>query len=211
MKTLLISLLTISVCATLVFTPPPYMSPAMVLEKLSKEDKKKYEQADELFQTEKYLKALDIYKELMASYPEDLYFKYRAGVCYLYKPDEREKAIPLLETVEASAPEFLEAKFYLGRAYHYNLKFEEAAAKIRAFAGGSNLEGEDIDIVQRYIAYCNHGKEIIKKKTNWEVKNMGQEINTEGSEYVPLLSPKEDLLYFTYKGEKKYRRRSKYE
>lgn len=199
MKTTLLAILTLLLSAAVLFNPPPYMTSAVILEKLDKEDRKKYEKADEFFQTEKWEEALEIYKELIDSYPEDLFFKYRAGICYLHIPSERHEATALLESVEAGAPEFLEAKFYLGRAYHFDLRFEEAADKIRQFAQGAELEGDDSEIINRYIEYCVNGKNIIERETEWEVKSMGGRINSENSEYVPLMSPEEDVLYFTYK------------
>ena len=90
------------------------------LKKLSKEEVKKYDNAELFFSENNYLRALPIFVDLLSAHPEDTYFKLRAAICYLSKSDEKNKAIPLLKEVQIADPQNPELNFYLGSAYHFN-------------------------------------------------------------------------------------------
>src|SRR5688572_9623438 len=52
--------------------------------------------AEYFFGEGNYYRALVIYLQLAEKYPQEGYFRYKAGICYLNKSDEKEKAIPFL-------------------------------------------------------------------------------------------------------------------
>src|ERR1700746_40368 len=83
------------------------------LKKLSKDEAKKLESAEYFYSGENYLRALPEYLDLMNAHPEDLYFKYKSGICFLYKSDEKEKAVTLLKEVETADSLTPEIDFYL--------------------------------------------------------------------------------------------------
>ena len=63
------------------------------LKKLSKDESKKLQNAEYFYSEENYQRALPLYIDLMAAHPEELYFKFKSGICYLSKSDEKNKAI----------------------------------------------------------------------------------------------------------------------
>ncbi|RMG81497.1 MAG: hypothetical protein D6707_04745 [Bacteroidetes bacterium] len=180
--------------------PPPFFVTSLSVEKFSKEDKKKYNLADYYFQEEKYKKAIPIYKELVEKYPDDLFFKYRLGICYLYNPTEREKAVDYLEEVYEKAPDFTEVKFYLGRAYHLNYKFSDAESLFMSFIADGAINKDEIALAQKYIRYCQNGQKIMQYVPEHQIENLKPPVNTEWYEYKPLVSHDKSQIIFTYRG-----------
>jgi tetratricopeptide (TPR) repeat protein len=169
------------------------------LNKLSKEERKKIESAELFYSEQNYLRALPLYAEVYNVHQSELYLKYRTGICYLYKSDEKEKAITLLKEVEQANPKTTDINFYLGRAYHLNYKFDEAIATFNKYL----LEAPAINqrlLTERYIENSKNGKAFIELKIQCEIENAGNTINTENQEYVPVISSDESILIYTYTG-----------
>ena len=78
--------------------------------------------AESYFEKENYLAALLIYLQLEDLDP-DIEYKYKIGICYLYKTDEKQKSIEYLDQVFIKKPKTEDLHFYLGRAYHLNNHF----------------------------------------------------------------------------------------
>lgn len=169
------------------------------LNKFSKEERKKIESAELFYSEQNYLRALPLYAEVYNVHQSELYLKYRTGICYLYKSDEKEKAITLLKEIEQTNPKTEDINFYLGRAYHLNYKFDEAIATFNKYL----LEAPAINqrlLTERYIENSKNGKAFIELKIQCEIENAGNTINTENQEYVPVISSDESILIYTYTG-----------
>lgn len=157
--------------------------------------------AEFAFQEGNYLFALPLFKTLSETYPNNINYKYKLGICYLYKNDEHEKAIPLLEEVYAVNPKIKDILFYLGRAYHANYRFDEALGYLNKYLEEKPAKEEE-KLALTYIQYCNNGKTLYNSPVEANITNMGKPVNTEASEYVPVISADESVLIFTYRGEK---------
>ncbi|MCW3085590.1 MAG: hypothetical protein JWP12_2956 [Bacteroidetes bacterium] len=177
------------------------------LKGMSSEDKQKLEQAESFYsgqnqQTDPdYLRALPLFQELSVSYPNDIYFKYRTGICLLYKSDEKEKSINLLLAVKTEEPDGRDIDFYLGRAYHLNYRFDDAIASFNKYLSTTPDINQKL-LTERYIENSKNGRAFIELKVKCEIENVGAVINTEDQEYVPVISSDESVLIYTYRGPK---------
>jgi WD40-like Beta Propeller Repeat/Tetratricopeptide repeat len=170
--------------------------------KKNKQELKWEENADFYFGEENYLRALPYYQKLADAHPENAYFQYQLGICYIYKHDEKEKSIVYLEKAFKLEPELPRIHYYLGRAYHLNYRFDDAIAEFnKALSEEKSDEKEQRD-VQHYIEYCNNGKKLVKDTIEVEIKNIGDPVNSENAEYVPVITIDESTLIFTYRGER---------
>jgi hypothetical protein len=173
------------------------------LKQLTKEEVKKLESAEYFFSEENYLRALPLYIDLTAAHPEELYFKYKAGICYLDKSDEKEKAIPLLKEVEQADPATPDIEFYLGRAYHLNYEFESAIITLNKYLTDKPVPSiEQQLLAKRYIENSKNAKVFMELKVKCDIANIGAPVNTEDQEYVPVISSDEAVLIYTYVGPK---------
>ena len=91
-----------------------------------------------------------------------------------------------------------DANFYLAKIKHLQRLFDEAIALLEDYRKikpdqrlNNNAE------VDQLIRACNSAKVFIKHPNHSIIKNMGQEVNSPYSDYVPVIMPDESALYFT--------------
>ena len=157
------------------------------------------------FEKENYLSALPIYLTLDSLDP-DLQYKYKIGICYLHKSDEQEKSIEYLEKVQAKKPKTKGLSLYLGKAYHLNYRFDEAIRYLnlalkKKKKKKKKFTEEEKEKIERLLENCVNGKKYFESPLDVKIENIGAPINTEGSEYVPVISADESVMIFTYRGE----------
>lgn len=173
---------------------------AVDLKKLTKDEKKKLEQAENFYNQQMYLRALPSYVDLMNAHTDDYYFKLRSGICYMYS-DEKPRSVELLEAVAQKYPKTPDMQFYLGRAYHLNYKFDKAIESFNEYLKTNPPINQRL-LAQRYIENSKNGKAFVELKVQCEITNVGDNINSENQEYVPVISSDESVLIFTYTGPK---------
>ena len=172
------------------------------LKKLSSAEKDILVNANMLFDEGDYLSALPIYERLYENHPEELFLQYKIGICCLYKTDENARALEYLLPVAEKNKRAADVQFYIGRAYMLNYKFDEAIEKFNETLKQKNISRDKKTEAKQYILNCNYGKELVAKPMDVKIENLGPPINTENSEYVPIISSDESILIFTYRGEK---------
>ncbi len=160
------------------------------------------EKANFLYDEQEFLDALPIYDRLLGDHPDDPFLKYRTGVCCLYRTDAYDKALTLLNEVIEKNKKAADIKYYLGRANMMNYKFDEAIALFTEYLKQKKIPGEYKTYSNEYIRNCTNGKELVAHPVDVKISNIGPPINTEASEYVPVISSDESVLIFTYRGKK---------
>ena len=165
------------------------------------DEKSMIKDADVFFGQEDYLKALPLYVKLYEQNPKKNIYGYRAGICYLYKSDEKQKSIEYLEKILKNAPKTEDINFYLGRAYHINERFEDAITYLQNFLSKKCSQEKKI-MAEILIENCKNAKTLVENPLVVSIQNLGVPINTNYSEYGPVISADESVLIFTYKGER---------
>lgn len=166
------------------------------------EEKKTIENAEFYFGEEYYGKALTLFQKLEKHNPNEIYYKLMSGICMLYNSDMRVEALAKLKEVKKLNPDFNEINYYLGRALMVNRELDEAVTYFNKYKRG-DLAKEDIDNANRMIDYCENAKKLMADSLK-EITftTIGTPINTKWNEYVPLISPDESILIFTYRGQR---------
>lgn len=175
--------------------------PSLINAKLlsDKGDKLLFEKAETHVQDDNFLDALPFYQLLSDKYPADGYLNYRLGICYLSKSETPEKSLEnLKKAVELNLP-IPDLNYYYGRALHLNYFFNDALASFQKYLD-SKPSAKQTEKTKLYIAYCKNAKEQIALPADVSIKNIGKDINSPWSEYVPVISSDEVLLIFTYRG-----------
>jgi hypothetical protein len=168
--------------------------------KKTRQEDKWLEDAEFYFSEDHYMRALPLYKRLSEAHPDDAYFHSHLGICYLYKNDEKELSIVELEKAQELDPTIEKIDYYLGRAYHLNYLFDKAISEFNMALMNEKLNDKEKQEINHYIEYCQNGKILCKDTAQVEIKNIGDPINTENSEYVPVITIDESTLIFTYRG-----------
>ena len=175
-------------------------------DKLSgKEEKQMLEKAEFYYdddESKNIPKALKLFEKLAKNKPSDPYYRLMEGICYSYFKNRKEEALKVLLEVKESNAEFNEVNFYLGRAYAVNSRFDEAIATYQEYIAAEEVSDEQKALARQNIIYCENAKVYMLDSLEVQIVNIGSPINTEHSEYVPVITPDESMLIYTYRGER---------
>ncbi len=156
-----------------------------------------------LYDEENYVRALPVFDGLLKNHPKELFLKYMVGLCGMYRSDKHAQALEFLTEVFAKNKKTLEIELDLAKAHHLNSHFDESLRFIEAYKARMKDKKLDPKVLMEMAlltAYCNNGNKLILTPIEVTIKNIGDKINTEASEYVPVISSNESVLIFTYRG-----------
>jgi len=158
-----------------------------------------------------YSSALEILLEMKELDPENCNTNFFIGNCLMNIPNRGKEAIPYYEKAlesltiaykianprEKNAP--IDAIELLGNAYHMNYEFEKAIEKYEFY--GNFLSEYNKDAIRSNARKIRRSKNALKLVQNpVDVKIYPLEtVNTEFSEYKPLLNAQENTMFFTAK------------
>ncbi|PJB15500.1 MAG: hypothetical protein CO118_03340 [Flavobacteriales bacterium CG_4_9_14_3_um_filter_32_8] len=154
------------------------------------------------FEEKNYIDALDKFTQLYNYKPSDLYYKLMMGICLSYNPEQKSKAVEIIEQVKVTNPENNLVDFYLAKAYAVNYQFDKAVELFNIFISKSTVEDvEQKSIAEQMIQNCINAKEILADTISENiVENIKYPINSQYSEYVPVISADESVMIYTYRG-----------
>lgn len=169
----------------------------------SKEEKQMLERAEFYYDdddSKNIPKALKLFEKLSNNNPSDPYYRLMVGICYSFFKNRKEEALSaLLEVKEANA-EFNEVNFYLARAYAVNGRFDKAIETYQDYIAAGDVSDDQKALARQNIIYCENAQVFMQNSLGVEIINIGLPINTEYSEYVPVITPDESILMYTYRG-----------
>ena len=167
-----------------------------------KEAKQLLEIAEQEFEENKFLDALDKFTQLYNYKPSDVYYKLMMGICLTYDPNQKDRAIEIIEQVKITNPEYNLVNFYLGKAYAVNYEFDKAIDFFNMYINAAQSdEAVQVRLANQMMVNARNAKEILADtiKSNI-VENIKYPINSQYSEYVPVISADESVMIFTYRG-----------
>lgn len=117
--------------------------------------------ADSLFNAGAYSKALPLFQELCDRFPQDYYYNYTLGVCYMNTFRKVDGAIPYLSKASAGeVPNMV--YFYLAQANCRTYRFDQSIEYYRRFTingGSKDIKTSDIE---KYLNLCENGNSLLK-------------------------------------------------
>jgi outer membrane protein OmpA-like peptidoglycan-associated protein/tetratricopeptide (TPR) repeat protein len=171
---------------------------------------KNFTEGNYLFLEKNYLMAVQSFELAFKVDSINSNINYKMGLCYLNIPAKKKKALPFMERAVSniskgydedeptvkSAP--VEAIYYYGKALHYAGKFPEAIVQFEKYQKiiGSRNKEKTVE-VHRLIEMCNNAITMSAKPEHITITNLGDSINTEYSDYGPVINADESLLLFT--------------
>jgi outer membrane protein OmpA-like peptidoglycan-associated protein/tetratricopeptide (TPR) repeat protein len=168
-----------------------------------KDAKASIEKGDESFEKGFvfYKQALEPYLAAYKFNPNNALLNYKIGKCYLYS-NYKLKSLPYLEKALSLNPTVdQQIHFVLAKAYHLDMKWDKAIQEFKLFQ--QTLSGKDEgtlelkEEVNKHIEECNIGKEMVKHPIRVFIDNVGPEINSQYSDYGPVISADESTMLLT--------------
>ena len=147
--------------------------------------------------------ALEFYLKANRFNPNNAMINYKLGLCYIeVKPVEQAiKYFYIAQELDPNvAPDF---DYNLARAYHLALDFDKAIVLYKQYKRSLSPEALNklSDEIDKKVAECEVGKELVKKPVRVKIDNMGGGINSRFPDYGPIINSDESLLYFTSRRE----------
>lgn len=167
-----------------------------------KEARNNIEKGDEFFEKGSvfYKQALEPYLAANKFNPNNALLNYKIGKCYLYS-NYKLKSIPYLEKALNLNPNVdLQLHFVMAKAYHLDMQWDKAIQEFKTFQQSIGKGEEFTDLkeeVAKHIEECTTGKEMVKHPVRVFIDNVGPEINTQYSDYGPVISADESIMLFT--------------
>lgn len=163
--------------------------------KYSKEQKQKRKKANFYFKLGDYINAQDAYASLYQFDSISPEVNFRLGICALMNNDDKSITAAYFKT--AADRGHAEACFYSGNLYHLQNDFDSAIEMYNRYKSADGKKSIDVSEIDRRIIMADRATEMMANPVDVRVENIGQTINTEYPEYVPVLSADEAVLIFT--------------
>lgn len=162
------------------------------------------EEAAYYYEIKDYKKAYELYDVLYSKKPSSLEYKFHLAYSSLFYPEKKARAIELFQDLKKfdKSPDI---DYYLAKAYHINYRFDEAIKNYNIFLMKASAKKNDeyIELVENSslgIVNCENGKSLLAKNVIIDINNIGSPINTDETEFVPVISSDESVMIFTYVG-----------
>ncbi|MEK6616777.1 MAG: OmpA family protein [Bacteroidota bacterium] len=142
--------------------------------------------------------ALPLYLKANDFNPNNGLLNYKIGVCYLSSA-WKQKALPHLEKaykLNSTAGENL--RYYLGQAYQENMDWDKAIQRYQEHKAQIKPDDKEfLKEIEKKIAECRNGIELVKSPSLVFIDNVGGEINSSFPDYGPVISADESIMMFT--------------
>ncbi|MBL4593776.1 MAG: PD40 domain-containing protein [Flavobacteriales bacterium] len=160
----------------------------------SKDFKKPFNFANKQYEIGNYYGALKLYDLIYNQDPENKELNFNMGVCNYNIKNYKKAEEHFLKSSSAIS---LELFRYKASIAHVSMKFKKALNYYNAYkiiSGDKDLTNEEIN---HLVLKTKYAQTAILDKRNVLIQNMGETINTEHQEYVPLISADEKMMLFT--------------
>lgn len=152
------------------------------------------------FNNEDYLNALVYYTKVIGQDKKHELANLNAVICKFRLSYPLDSILPhepvLINT------KLVDAKFYLAKIRHQQKQFDLSISLLEEFKKIPEKKRNVSDIeVSYFLNVNNSAKELVNSPHRSIIKNMGKNINTSFPEYVPIITPEENTLYFTSRRE----------
>lgn len=152
-----------------------------------------------------YKQALPYYLNALDSLEKDAYLNFKIGRCYLYT-DEKNRAIQYFrKAFDLNERKRSTAQYFLAKAFQHDQQFDSAIYHYTEYLKSIRFirkKKEKKEVLKR-IAACENAKKYLANEKEGFSRNAGREMNTEYSDYMPVMDTKGAVLYSTTRSIKK--------
>ncbi|MGD1840733.1 MAG: OmpA family protein [Thermonemataceae bacterium] len=165
--------------------------------------KKLLKEADGHYQYKDYTLAIPIYESVLQkepNHPDKIDINYKIGYAYL-QSTYRSRSLSYFKKVYEVAPQYNNLMdYYLGQAYQLNHNFDKALLYYGKYKERADKKKELAE-VDKKIRECTYGKSYKLAPVDTKINNLGEVINSQYPDYVPVISADEKVLIFTSRRE----------
>ncbi len=152
------------------------------------------------FNDDDYESAIKLYSTLVSKDSLKADYFFQLGICYI-KSGKSKTSLYYFEKAEKLKHSNNKIYYYLGTTNHLLHNFDAAIQYFTILK--TKFKEQEIDNpiilneINSYIKQCNIGKKIIQHPLQISIENLGENINSQYPEYIPLITADEKTLIFT--------------
>ena len=162
----------------------------------AKSVKKAIKEADEMFETDDFKNAEMKYLAVWKFDSTNTELNLNLAICKYKLRELPDSVLYYLKKADKSTNP--EAQFYEGKLYHLTHEFKSAIEHFEQYKKHPSNKRAVNDLeVDRLISISKRAEDMITHPHKASLKNIGNAINTQFDEYVPLVSTDEKTMYFT--------------
>jgi len=165
--------------------------------KQEKTIRKNFKKGKKYFRKDDYLRAAPYLKKCVSLNPEHAVAAFRLGVCYLMTGNVQESLPHFVRAYNLDQQIHPEIDLYLARAYHINEMFEEAIFHYEVAETKLEEEAPLRADIRNSIEQCQRAEEIIADPQPFQIKNLGEFVNSKYPEYAPTFTDDYSHMVFT--------------
>lgn len=156
------------------------------------------------FQQESYLEAIPFFERVLQNNSQVPELNYITGICYSYNVNETHKALEYIYKAGNEASKIDGYYFNLAYALEKNDSISNAIEKYKMALSAEEKKGNKplINEINYRLGRCKKINEYKTKQNLVRISNISKPVNTDASEYCPLISSNESIMIFTYRGPK---------
>lgn len=159
-----------------------------------------------------FTKAAETYLKALKKFPESANLMFKAGYCYLKTDDKKKEALYYLEEAAQKVSDKYDAKslkesnsppevlYSLGIAYMLELNFDKASEVFTEYK--KYVKPKDVEVnqlIDQHLKSCANAKSFINAPIGLNLKNLGELINTDQSNFNAVISGDGKTLAYTTK------------
>ncbi len=148
---------------------------------------------------ENYITAIPFFEEALAKDSSNYKAMFQLGVCYLNRYN-KVKGLNLIEKSINKAGTDVDkyADYWHARALHVNYRFDEAIVLYEKYKSTIKKTKDERRLeVIRNIQQCKDAPILLAESGDFDVVNLGDQVNSEYSEHSPVVSEDDQILMFT--------------
>jgi len=152
------------------------------------------------FNNEDYLNALSYYTKIIAQDKKHELANLNSVICKFRLSYPLDSILPHEENLISS--KLIDAKFYVAKIRHQQKQFDLSIAMLEAYRKVPEKKRSISEAELDYLLNVNKSAiQMVNNPHRSLIKNMGKTINSVYAEYVPIITPEENTLYFTSRRE----------
>jgi len=158
------------------------------------------DRADKYFKIKNYSEALSSYLEAVKAGADGVEVNYAIAKSYKEQVDinQRIKSIAYFEKSKGISPVPRNFHLDIGEVYHENGQVIEAMAAFEAHKKGIDPRDKaSLRKIDRKIAISKNALKLLAQARDFDIQLMGGQINTEYTEYNPVVSADESVIAYT--------------
>ncbi len=160
-------------------------------------DELKLFQASQAFNAGDYVKAVNLYKEVLANRPNDAEIIFHIGDCY-FNMAELDKAQEQFEKAKGiNDKAHTDIRFMVGRCYQAKGRLDEAMTEYSAARTINAMNPVKLKEINYYFAQCQTAKSMMATPKPVKVNNLGAAVNSPYDDKRPSVTTDMKTMIFT--------------